>query len=99
MRNLDYKWKLLIVAIFGTFMAILDATAVNVALNQLRLSFNADIVQVGWVITAYTLALGIVTPLAGYGSDAWGVKRLYLAGLLFFLAGSVLCGLAPAFPS
>jgi DHA2 family multidrug resistance protein len=96
--GLQYKWKVLIVAIFGTFMAILDATAVNVALNQLRLYFNADIVAVGWVVTAYTLALGIVTPVAGYGSDAWGIKRLYMMSLLVFVVGSLLCGIAPTLP-
>src|SRR5207253_1901469 len=44
------------------------------------------------------LALGITTPLAGFLSDRFGIKRIYLAGLSCFVLGSVLCGLAPSLP-
>ena len=53
-----YKWKVMAAVIFGTFMAILDSTAVNVAVPTLQKAFQAQVDQVDAVLTAYILALG-----------------------------------------
>ncbi|HEY0755567.1 MAG TPA: DHA2 family efflux MFS transporter permease subunit [Ktedonobacteraceae bacterium] len=92
----NYKWKVLFSVVFGTFMVILDSTAVNVAIPTLQRVFKAPVDQVDSVLTAYVLALGIVTPLAGYLSERFGIKRLYLVALGLFVCGSVLCGFAPS---
>lgn len=97
-RGLPYKWRVLISVIFGVFMVILDATVINVALRTLQGVFVADTNQVQWVISVYTLALGIVTPLAGYMADRFGIKRIYVLSLLAFVVGSFICGLAPTLP-
>lgn len=93
--RLAYKWKVLISVVFGIFMVILDTTAVNVAFQTLRADFGARITDAQWIISLYVLALGIATPIAGYLADRFGIKRTYLAGLITFVAGSLLCGLAP----
>ncbi|MDQ2904937.1 MAG: DHA2 family efflux MFS transporter permease subunit [Chloroflexota bacterium] len=91
-----YKWKVMFSVIFGTFMVILDATAVNVALPTLQHVFKASVDQVDGTLTAYVLALGIVTPLAGFLSERFGIKRIYLISLGLFVAGSILCAFAPS---
>ena len=45
--------------------------------------------------SAYVLALGISTPLAGFMADRFGIKRVYLTGLSIFVVGSLLAGLSP----
>lgn len=97
--RLAYKWKVLISVIFGIFMIILDTTVVNVAFQTIRREYNTSLSNSQWVISIYTLALGIATPLSGFLSDRFGIKRMYVGGLGTFVLGSLLCGLAPALSS
>ncbi len=94
--GLAYKWKVLISVIFGIFMIILDSTVVNVAFTTLRAEYGASLTDAQWVLSVYVLALGITTPLSGFLADRFGIKAIYLAGLLVFTASSVLCGIAPS---
>ena len=84
--------------VLGTFMAILDTTVVNVALPTLGRVFSADLRVLQWVITGYMLAQAAIVPLAGWFSDRFGAKRMYLTALVLFTAGSVLCAAAPSAP-
>jgi EmrB/QacA subfamily drug resistance transporter len=90
-----YKWKVLGTVIFGIFMVILDSTVVNVAFQTLRQEFGSNLNNAQWIISVYVLALGISMPLAGFLADRFGIKRIYLGGLLIFVLGSLACGLAP----
>lgn len=96
-----YKWRVMFSVIFGTFMFVLDTTAVNVAIPTLQRVFGtgghpASVDAVDGVLTAYILALGIITPLAGYLSDRFGIKRMYVLSLAMFTFGSILCSLSPS---
>ena len=84
--------------VLGTFMAILDTTVVNVALPTLGRVFAADLSVLQWVITGYMLAQAAVIPLAGWFSDRFGAKRIYLTALVLFTAGSALCAAAQSAP-
>jgi EmrB/QacA subfamily drug resistance transporter len=84
----------LITIIIGIFMVVLDATAVNVALPKLVLDFHAPLNTVQWVVTGYALAQAAVIPLAGWLSDRFGAKPLFLISIALFTAGSVLCATA-----
>src|SRR5579883_708284 len=97
-RNKDpnYKWKVMAAVIFGTFMAILDSTAVNVAVPTLQKAFHVQVDQVDAVLTSYILALGIITPLAGWFSERFGIKRIFLLAMGLFVTGSALCSLSPS---
>ncbi len=92
--NPTYKWKVLLAVLFGLFMVLLDTTVVNVALKALQGKFNVSTNEAQWVISLYTLALGIATPLSGFLGERFGVKKVYIAALATFVIGSVLCGLA-----
>ena len=65
-----YKWAVVTVGIFGSFIAVLDTSMVNVALAHLSQEFNASIDQVQWVVTGNFLALGVVIPSCGYLADS-----------------------------
>ncbi|HEY3991387.1 MAG TPA: DHA2 family efflux MFS transporter permease subunit [Ktedonobacteraceae bacterium] len=96
--GLSYKWIVTIVIVFGMFMTILDSTIVNIAITRLQTSFGASLNDVQWVVTGYTLAQGIVTPLTAYFANRFGTKRTYIVALTAFTIGSALCGLAWSLP-
>ena len=88
-------WGLpLVVLIIGMFMSILDTSIVNVAIPTLQNEFGVTTDDVEWVVTAYTLVLGVVVPASAWLGDRFGLNRLYNLALLGFAAGSALCGLA-----
>ena len=97
--GLAYKWVVASVVVFGVFMSILDQTIVNIAIPRLQTAFGADIHSVQWVLTAYILTQGVITPTAGYFADTLGTKRFYIISLAAFTTGSVLCGLAWSLPA
>lgn len=89
-----YRWWLLGNVMIGTFMAVLDATIVNVGLPKIMASFGVGLDKIEWVITAYMLALAVMLPTSGWLADRYGYKRIYFMGLLLFTFGSFLCGLS-----
>lgn len=84
----------LMAIIVGMIMVILDSTAVNVAVPNLVKYFATDLKTVQWAITGYTLALAAVIPLAGYMTDRFGSKQVFLTTIAMFVLGSVLCSIA-----
>jgi DHA2 family multidrug resistance protein len=91
-KHLSYKWFLLVNVMLGTFMAVLDATIVNVGLPKIMASFGVGLDKIEWVITAYMLAMAVALPTSGWLADKFGYKRLYFIGLFLFTLGSMLCG-------
>ncbi|MFC3745212.1 MDR family MFS transporter [Paenibacillus sp. GCM10012306] len=78
----------------GMFLIILDSTIMNVAVPKLVDTFHSNLGTIQWVITAYTLALSAVIPLAGWFSDRFTPKRMFLASIVLFVIASMLCALA-----
>lgn len=89
------KWKVLACVIFGIFMVILDTTVINVAFPTLRQEFRQPLSTAQWIVSVYVLALGTSTPIAGFLADRFGMKRMYIAGLLLFVSGSAIAGISP----
>jgi MFS transporter, DHA2 family, multidrug resistance protein len=92
--HLSYKWFVLANIMLGTFMAVLDATIVNVGLPKIMASFGVGLDKIEWVITAYMLAMAVMLPTSGWLADRFGYKRMYFFGLLLFTTGSMLCGMS-----
>jgi len=80
--------------IVGMIMVILDSTVMNVAIPGLVKDFHSSLSTIQWVVTGYTLAQSAVIPLAGWMTDRFGAKRIFLITVLLFTAGSVLCSFA-----
>lgn len=89
-----YRWWVLANIMIGTFMAVLDATIVNVALPKIMASFGVDIDTAEWVLTAYLLVFAVMLPTSGWVADHFGYKRTYFLALALFTFGSFLCGIA-----
>ena len=76
-------------------MAFIDGSVVNVALPALQATMGATIEDVQWVVEAYTLFLAALMLTGGALGDRLGRRRVFLAGVVIFTAGSIACGLAP----
>jgi DHA2 family multidrug resistance protein len=78
----------------GMIMAIIDATIVNVALDNIAGNLGASLDDVAWVATGYILASIITMPLNGWLTAYFGRKRYYAWCIAIFTVASVLCGTA-----
>jgi EmrB/QacA subfamily drug resistance transporter len=90
------KWRVLAAVVFGIFMVTLDTTAVNVAFPVMRAELGVSLHDAQWIVSVYVLALGMTTPVAGFLADRFGLKRMYVVGLVVFVVGSLCAGLAPS---
>ena len=93
-EHASYQWWVLANVMIGTFMVVLDATVVNVALPKIMAAFGVSVDKVEWVLTAYLLVFAVMLPTSGWVADHFGYKRTYLLGLFVFTFGSFLCGLS-----
>jgi EmrB/QacA subfamily drug resistance transporter len=84
----------LMAIIVGMIMVILDSTVVNNAIPKLVEYFGTDLKTIQWTVTGYTLALSAVIPLAGWMTDKFGSKQIFMVTIALFTIGSVLCGIA-----
>ncbi len=88
------NYAIALTAALGLFMAVLDNTIVNVALIPMANALKTDLNSIQWVITGYFLAQAAVIPAAGYFSNRYGMKRVFIISLALFTLGSLMCGLA-----
>jgi hypothetical protein len=79
--------------LLATFVASLDQTVVAAALYRIGESLGGLTAQ-AWVTTAFLITSTIAVPVFGKLSDTHGRKRLFVAAIALFLAGSVLCAFA-----
>jgi EmrB/QacA subfamily drug resistance transporter len=93
--NIDPKvLKSALVLIVGALAVIFDTTIVSVALHTLAAQLHTSVATIQWVTTGYLLALGMAVPLSAWGLQRFGGKRLWMFGLVVFLAGSIGSSLA-----
>lgn len=83
-------WMVVVNVMLGTITVSLNNSALNPALPTFIAVFSLGPLAATWIIAAFMTSMGITMPLTGWLSQRVGNKRLYIAGLLLFLAGS--CG-------
>lgn len=88
------RWVLL-ATVLGSGIAGIDATVVNVALPTIGADFGTDFAALQWIVTGYTLTLASFILLGGSLGDRFGRRRIFIIGVIWFAAASLLCGLAP----
>jgi len=86
---------ILVATILGSSMAFIDGTVVNVALPALQANLKATVVDVQWVIEAYSLLLSALLLVGGSLGDHYGRRRIFILGVAVFAMASAWCGLAP----
>lgn len=88
------RWRALVALLAGVIMGPIDASIVNINLPVIAADLGVTPDRVGWVSMAYLLVLGSLLLPFGRLGDILGLKRVYLAGLLVFVATSATCAMA-----
>jgi MFS family permease len=91
----EQSWAPLYVLLIGTFVIVLDAFIVNVALPSIQLDLSASTAALEWVVAGYGLAFAALLIAGGRVGDRIGRRRAFTGGLLIFLLASAICSLAP----
>src|SRR5688572_863765 len=81
--------------VLGSGIVSLDATVVNIALPRLADGLDTDFAGMQWVVNGYTLTLAALILVGGALGDRFGRRRLFIIGVAWFAAASLLCGIAP----
>src|SRR6516164_7682983 len=76
------------------FLVVLDATIVNVALPSIQRALHFTEQNLQWVASGYALTFAGFLLLGGRAADRLGRRRIFMAGVLLFIAASLAGGLA-----
>src|SRR3981189_2729502 len=88
------RWALL-ATVLGSSVVMLDGTVVNIALPAIGRDLGAGVDGLQWIISGYLLTLASLILLGGALGDRFGRRRVFVIGVIWFAAASLLCGLAP----
>ena len=89
------KWWILGAVSIGMFMGLLDVTIVNIAMPAIIVDLHTTVTHASWVLSAYSLVLAVCFLSMGRIADRYGLKRVFMFGLVTFTLASMLCGFAP----
>ena len=85
----------LVSLLLASTMELIDTTIVNVSLPSIEADLGASGSQLQWMVAAYPLAFAVALITGSRLGDAFGRRRLFVGGLVGFIAMSAACGLAP----
>ncbi|MCP9758844.1 DHA2 family efflux MFS transporter permease subunit [Aquitalea sp. S1-19] len=85
-------------AAISLFMETLDATILNTALPSMAASLGESPLVMQSVLVAYVLTLAVLVPLSGWVADRFGTRRAFLAAIVLFTLGSILCAASQTLP-
>jgi EmrB/QacA subfamily drug resistance transporter len=88
------RWLGLAVIAAAQFMVIMDTSIIGVALPKMQADLGFSTENLSWVFNAYVIALGGLLLLGGKLSDVLGARRVFSAGWLVLIGGSLVAGLA-----
>src|SRR6478609_3729217 len=86
---------LLGVVLTGQFMAVLDASIVNVAIPTIRKDLNASGADLQLIVAGYVIAYAVLLITGARLGQRFGFRTVFLWGLGLFTVASLACGLAP----
>ncbi len=89
------RWVLAI-AVLGSGIVFLDGTVVNVALPSIGEDLDAETSSLQWILNGYMLTLASLILLGGSLGDRYGRRRIFVFGVGWFTAASLLCAVAPS---
>src|SRR5437763_2906155 len=92
----QHRRMVLAACVRASSMALIDGSALTVALPRLREDLHADFATLQWVLNGYALALASLTLIGGALADVYGKARMLAIGCLLFGLGSAACALAPS---
>ncbi len=86
------KWIITVTVIMASLLELIDTTVVNVSLPQIMGNLGATLEDVGWVITAYSIANVVILPMSGWLSSRFGRRNYFTFSILLFTVASFFCG-------
>jgi len=93
-RSTAGRW-VVFAAVLGSALAAVDATIVTIALPAIGRDLGAPFAALQWTVTGYSLTLASLVLVSGAAGDRFGRRRVFLIGVVWFTAASVLCAAAP----
>ena len=87
-------WAALAVVLTGQFMAVLDASVVNVAAPSIHASLHTSGAGLQLVIAGYVITYAVLLVTGARLGDILGHRRMFLSGLAVFTLASLGCGMA-----
>lgn len=97
MSHKQIKWTMFVITAIGNFIAMLDATTVNLALYPMSQDLHVSMSEIQWAVIAYMLVLTVFLPFFGKLGDIFPKNKLYAAGFLVFAIGAALNMTAASF--
>lgn len=99
LRLADTQGRWVVAAtVLGSSVAMLTGTVVNVALPALGRDLDAGVADLQWILNGYLLTLAALILVGGSLGDRFGRRRIYLIGVTWYAAASLLCAVAPTAP-
>jgi EmrB/QacA subfamily drug resistance transporter len=91
------RWVVLALAASSSFITTLDGSIVNIGLPAIAQTFHVGVSgAIEWVIIGYLVIIAAVLLTFGRLADMAGRRPIFLSGLVIFVLGSALCGMAPS---
>src|SRR6202044_2099589 len=87
-----------LVVAMAFLMEQLDSTIITTAVPDIARNLHVTPLQMSLAVAAYVLSVAIFIPVSGWFADRFGARRDFVAALVVFTIGSMLCGLAQSFP-
>ena len=98
-QNQVNKWIIFSLSASASFMTALDGSIVNIGLPSIGNTFHTGIGgAIEWIVIGYLVVIAATLLTFGRLADMFGRKPIFLTGLIIFVLGSMLCGLAPSLP-
>ncbi|WP_110241298.1 MDR family MFS transporter [Nocardioides gilvus] len=89
--------RLIALLVGSAFVVILNETIMSVALPELMREFNVLATTAQWLTTAFLLTMAVVIPITGFLLTRYPLRRVFMAAMISFTAGTLLAALAPTF--
>ncbi|WP_218220985.1 MDR family MFS transporter [Nesterenkonia sp. Act20] len=97
-RLSPWRLRVVILTLLGAaFLGAIDHTIVSTALSTIAGELGA-VEQLSWIVVSYTMSAAVLLPVLGRLGDRWGVRRIFVTGLVIFVTASLLCGFAQSLP-
>jgi EmrB/QacA subfamily drug resistance transporter len=91
-------YGIIAVLMIGAFIAFLNNTLLNVALPSIMKDLDVETSTVQWLTTGFMLVNGILIPSTAFLIQKYTVRRLFLVAMGLFTIGTLIAGIAHAFP-
>src|ERR687887_180573 len=85
---------ILFIMCLGVLVAQLDSSVVNLALQPISRDLDASVSQLQWVVDSYNLVYATLLLTGGTLGDLYGRTRVFVAGIVLIIIGSLICALA-----